>query len=114
MGIVWENTTPSTELPRDFCARIGPLQLGVVLVSFRFRPRPIYKKYIAQNAHISDENETFMKSKKELGEGDIFSIRHDYFFYTFQIKCTKMDYLRGRSILSLRVVCTDCVHCACR
>ena len=23
---------PSTELPRDFCARIGPLQLGVVLV----------------------------------------------------------------------------------
>ena len=24
--------TPSTELPRDFCARIGPLQLGVVLV----------------------------------------------------------------------------------
>ena len=29
---MWENTTPSTELPRDFCARIGPLQLGVVLV----------------------------------------------------------------------------------
>ena len=27
-----ENTTPSTELPRDFCAGIGPLQLGVVLV----------------------------------------------------------------------------------
>ena len=24
--------TPSTELPRDFCAGIGPLQLGVVLV----------------------------------------------------------------------------------
>ena len=23
---------PSTELPRDFCAGIGPLQLGVVLV----------------------------------------------------------------------------------
>ena len=31
---VGENTTPSTELPRDFCAGIGPLQLGVVLVSF--------------------------------------------------------------------------------
>ena len=29
-GIVWENTTPSTD--RDFCAGIGPLQLGVVLV----------------------------------------------------------------------------------
>ena len=27
------NTTP-TELPRDFCAGIGPLQLGVVLVYF--------------------------------------------------------------------------------
>ena len=24
--------TPSNELPRDFCAGIGPLQLGVVLV----------------------------------------------------------------------------------
>ena len=23
---------PSTELPRDFCAGIGPLQLGIVLV----------------------------------------------------------------------------------
>ena len=32
MGIVWENTTQSTELPREFCARIGPLQLGVVPV----------------------------------------------------------------------------------
>ena len=29
---MWENTTASTELPRDFCAGIGPLQLGVVLV----------------------------------------------------------------------------------
>ena len=27
---------PSTELPRDFCAGIGPLQLGVVLVFFFF------------------------------------------------------------------------------
>ena len=32
MGILWENTTPSTELPRDFCAGIGPLQCGVLLV----------------------------------------------------------------------------------
>ena len=24
--------TPGTELPRDFCAGIGPLQLGIVLV----------------------------------------------------------------------------------
>ena len=32
MGIVWENMIPSTELPLDFCAGIGPLQLGGVLV----------------------------------------------------------------------------------
>ena len=25
---------PSTELPRDYCAGIGPLQLGVVLVCY--------------------------------------------------------------------------------
>ena len=31
---MWENTTPSTELPRDFCAGIRPLQLGFVLVFF--------------------------------------------------------------------------------
>ena len=29
-----ENMTPSTELPDDFCAGIGPLLLGVVLVFF--------------------------------------------------------------------------------
>ena len=29
---MWQNTTTSTELPRDSCAGIGPLQLGVVLV----------------------------------------------------------------------------------
>ena len=34
---MWENTTPSTELPRDFCARIGTLQLGVVLDDFHDR-----------------------------------------------------------------------------
>ena len=31
--------TPGTEFARDFCAGIGPLQLGVVLVSFIF---PLY------------------------------------------------------------------------
>ena len=36
LGIVWEDTTPCTELPKDFCAGIGPLQLGVVLVLFLF------------------------------------------------------------------------------
>ena len=28
-----ENMAPGTEFARDFCAGIGPLQLGVVLVS---------------------------------------------------------------------------------
>ena len=31
---VLENTTPSAELPCDFCAKIGPLQLLVFLLSF--------------------------------------------------------------------------------
>ena len=46
MGIVWENTTPSTELSRDFSARIGPLQLGVVLVLnwFNAKCMSIYMK----------------------------------------------------------------------
>ena len=30
---MWENTTPSAELPRYFCAGIDSLQLGVMLVS---------------------------------------------------------------------------------
>ena len=29
-----ENTTPSTELSRDLCAGIGPLQLGVVVFAY--------------------------------------------------------------------------------
>ena len=33
---MWENTTPSTRLPRDFYDGIGLLQLGVMLVSFIF------------------------------------------------------------------------------
>ena len=48
MAIVWENMVPSTELPLDFCVRIGPLQLGVVLVCLCF---PIY--IWAEVAHCS-------------------------------------------------------------
>ena len=40
---MWENTIPSTELPRDFCAGIGPLQLGVVLVSSFFKSHIIHE-----------------------------------------------------------------------
>ena len=32
---------PGTEFPRIFCAGIGPMQLGVVLVFFKFMPGPI-------------------------------------------------------------------------
>ena len=43
MGLVWENTALGlgTKLPHNLCAGIGPLQLGVVLVSLTF---PIVSK----------------------------------------------------------------------
>ena len=31
---MWEHTAPGTKFTYDFCAGIGPLQLGVVLVFF--------------------------------------------------------------------------------
>ena len=34
--MLWENTAPGTKLSRIFCAVIGLLQLGVVLVSCFF------------------------------------------------------------------------------
>ena len=36
LSIMWENTAPGTESACDFCAGIGPLQLGVVLVDLFF------------------------------------------------------------------------------
>ena len=45
----WENTTPSTELPRDFCAGIGPLQLGVVLVLFLSKSKLVYPLQVFLN-----------------------------------------------------------------
>ena len=41
LGIVWENTTPSAELPCDCCAGIGPLQLGIVLVYLITKQRAV-------------------------------------------------------------------------
>ena len=49
LDIVWENTTPSTELPRDICAGIVPLQLGVVLVSKLVEIRSSYWMEKKQN-----------------------------------------------------------------
>ena len=34
LGIEWENTVLCTEFAHNFCAGIGPLQLGVVLVYY--------------------------------------------------------------------------------
>ena len=73
MGIVWENMTPSTELPRDFCAGIGPLWLGIVLVSFNFKFLQILlgkvfdfhvmpHKRLANNVKISGEGIIYTKS----------------------------------------------------
>ena len=51
MKIRWENMAPDTEVARDFCAEIGPLQLGVVLVIF-----------INQNTEIKHGISTWRKS----------------------------------------------------
>ena len=65
---MWENTAPGTELPRDFCARIGPMQLGVVFVFLRSlkqlrEPGFGYEKnrahpcnYVWKNSHIYVEH----------------------------------------------------------
>ena len=46
-GIVWKNATSSAELPRDYCAGIGPLQLGVALVfSYFFRNADLFSLHL--------------------------------------------------------------------
>ena len=45
LGIVWENTTPDTEILRFFCAGIGPLQLGVVLVYCMCREQSVVASF---------------------------------------------------------------------
>ena len=47
-----ENTTPSTKLPRDFCAGIGPQQLGVVLLSFSISHFAIYSLSLGTHNNI--------------------------------------------------------------
>ena len=37
--------SPGTEFARDFCAGIGPLKLGVVLVSFIFNTIQVFTSY---------------------------------------------------------------------
>ena len=62
LGIRWENTALGTEFARNFCARTGSLQLGVVLViyftfyfiwSFREIRRIAYKDIYFQCASIN-------------------------------------------------------------
>ena len=78
MGIVWENTTPSTELPRGFCAGIGPLQLGVVLV---FHVVEMLSKSDSWSFVQIDRNltYTFMKSSinESKYEGIYLALLHD-------------------------------------
>ena len=60
---MWQNTTPSAELPRDLCAGIGPLQLGVVLVELLFQTTDICLTYVkptvATFQYQRDEGEEF-------------------------------------------------------
>ena len=57
---MWENMTPSTELPRDFCAGIGPLQLGVVLVLLLlYQTALIAVLYIERDCVIDESKKAF-------------------------------------------------------
>ena len=57
---------PSTELPRDFCAGIGPVQLGVVLVIGNFHSKYLIglfsntlKMFQISNRPIADTNKIY-------------------------------------------------------
>ena len=57
---MWEDTAPSTKLPHDFCAGIGPLQLGVVLVGNRFwKPLILLPNKTSARKKISGKNRIF-------------------------------------------------------
>ena len=88
MGILWENTTPSTELPRDFCAGIGPLQLGVVLVFLIFHIDVVSRlKYLRKK--------TVFKSHKIIGKMAAWRIT-DLWWITILCKCNVFYILQVR------------------
>ena len=51
---MWENTTPSTELPMTFVPGSAPLQLGVVIV-LNLWPREIFIQLGLEMAEISTD-----------------------------------------------------------
>ena len=68
-----ENATTSTELHHDFCTGIGPLQLGVVLVSQFFYVTPDswvisgFKKQIEATSDV-----LLFKSYEKITLGEMF------------------------------------------
>ena len=61
MDIVWENTATGIELPRNFCAWIGPLQLGVVLVYLCFHLPTFNKMYMFFPGPLDDRRNGLAK-----------------------------------------------------
>ena len=69
-----ENTTPDTELPRVFCAGIGPLQLGVVLVLFicyLYRENDLHALDNTINKVVLHLRSCSQLSHPEIASGDI-------------------------------------------
>ena len=89
---MWENTTPSTELPRDLCARIGPLQLGVVLVLLCFKlPVTVFHLglwYLGWDNLIPLEMEDFWHSLKN----HCLQLNWLFFHYFFLVQYFKITY----------------------
>ena len=63
------NYDPSTELSREFCAGIGPLQLGVVLVSFLNKNKilKIFIKLFDTYLILIHSIEAFQRKQSSLG-----------------------------------------------
>ena len=80
---MWENTAPSTELPRDFCAGIGPLQLRIVLVLHLFLS---IKQKALQN--LNDAEEELMMAE---GDSDTVPYQVNYKLILYWL-CT-MDFI---------------------
>ena len=57
-GIRWKNTGHGTEFARNFCAGIGPLQLGVVLVSYVNQTLYLPNKETNKHNNQNDQNNT--------------------------------------------------------
>ena len=100
MGIVWENTTPSTELPHDFCAEIGPLQLGVVLVLYCF----VLLLWIIASMKMCSMN-YYMKKHCD------YTLMFSYFYfimYIYSYNCNVHDeYVVSVEVYELYTICVQ-------